>query len=50
MEAMGMLTVLVLIVVVPILSFCLFISPLMIWVHTKAASKKLDQVIALLKK
>ncbi len=32
-----------------IIGFCLFISPLMIWKHTKATSDKLDKIIALLK-
>ncbi|MDP8259003.1 MAG: hypothetical protein P9L90_06255 [Candidatus Aadella gelida] len=27
--------------------FCLFISPLMIWKHTKATSQKLDELIRL---
>jgi len=31
------------------IGFCLLISPLMIWKHTKATSQKLDEVIRLLK-
>ena len=30
------------------IGFCLFISPLMIWKHTKATSKKMDKLIKLL--
>jgi uncharacterized protein YggT (Ycf19 family) len=36
------------IIAIVIVSFCLFISPLMIWKHTKATSNKLDKIIALL--
>lgn len=35
-------------IAIAILGFCLFISPLMIWKHTKATSRKLDKLINLL--
>ncbi len=31
-----------------VLGVCLLVSPLMIWQHTKATSRKLDRVIELL--
>ena len=35
------------VIVIAIVGFCLFISPLMIWKHTKATSQKLDKLITL---
>ena len=34
-------------VAIAIVGFCLVISPLMIWKHTKATSQKLDKLISL---
>jgi len=42
---LGMLVWLLAIIIV---GFCLFISPLMIWKHTKATSQKLDKLIKLI--
>jgi len=37
-------------VAIAIVGFCLVISPLMIWKHTKATSQKLDKLISLMEK
>ncbi len=37
------------VIAISIVGFCLFISPLMIWKHTKATSKKIDKLIELIK-
>jgi len=41
------LGVLVWFLAIVIVGFCLLISPLMIWKHTKATSQKLDKLINL---
>ena len=32
-----------------VIGFCLFISPLMIWKHTKETSRKLDEIINMMR-
>ena len=50
MEAVMGIGMVVWLIAIAIIGFCLFISPLMIWKHTKATSQKLDKLISLLEK
>ena len=47
MDAIMGMGVMVWFFAIVIIGFCLLISPLMIWKHTKATSQKLDKLISL---